>query len=46
MCMMLSLHVCLCIMHMLGSCGGQKKISDPLELESQTVVSCHVGAEN
>ena len=27
-----------------GACTGQKKASDPLELELQTVVSQHVGA--
>jgi hypothetical protein len=26
--------------------GGQKQASDPLELELQVVVSCHVGAGN
>ena len=28
------------------ACGGQKRASDPLELELQEVVSCHVGAGN
>ena len=28
-----------------GACGGQKRASDPLELELQMVVSCCVGAE-
>jgi hypothetical protein len=27
------LHVCLCTMYVFGSCGGQKKVSAPLELE-------------
>lgn len=29
-----------------GAFGGQKKGSDPLELESQVVVNCPVGARN
>jgi hypothetical protein len=29
----------------LGACGEQNAL-DPLELELQTVVSCHMGAEN
>lgn len=33
-------------MHMPGAQGGQKMMSDPLELELLMVVSCHVGAGN
>ena len=33
-------------MHMPGAQGGQKMMSDPLELELLMVVSCHVGARN
>lgn len=32
-------------MSALGSCGVQKRLSDPLDLELRTVVSHHVGAE-
>lgn len=28
-----------------GALKGEKKVTDPLELELWTVVSCHVGAE-
>ena len=34
-------HVCMCVP---GACGSQKMVSDPLELELQIVVSCHVSA--
>ena len=30
-------------MYVPGACGGQKKASDPLELELQKVVSCRRG---
>jgi hypothetical protein len=40
---MICLHVCLCTMHMPGAYRGQKIL---LELEWQTVGSCHVGAGN
>lgn len=33
-------------MHVLDVHGGQKRASDPLELETQTVVSCHLRAGN
>ena len=36
------MHVC--VLHACSVHGGQKRVSDPLELESQTVVSCQVGA--
>lgn len=29
-----------------GPHGGQKRVSDPSELELQTFVSCHVNARN
>jgi hypothetical protein len=35
-----------CIMCMPGSHGGQKRALDPLGLELQTVMNCHVGAGN
>jgi hypothetical protein len=35
---------CMCTICVPGPSGGQKKASDPLELDSQTVMSCHVGA--
>lgn len=38
------IHVCT-----LSACNSheaQKKVSDPIELESRAVVRCHVGAEN
>lgn len=37
---MFYLHVCLCIMP--NALGDQKKVSDPLELELQTIVTLHV----
>ena len=33
-------------MYMSGSHGGQKRALDPLRLELQMVVSCHVDAGN
>jgi hypothetical protein len=35
--------LCVC---MPGACGGQKRASDPLELELQMVVNCHVSSGN
>lgn len=32
--------------HMFDACGSQKRVSDPLEQESQIVVSSHIGAGN
>ena len=40
------LQVCLRTMCVPGACGGQKRVSDPLELELQKVVSHRVGAGN
>lgn len=37
---------CLCTIHVPGACGGQKGISDPLGLELEMVVGCHVGTGN
>ena len=37
------LHVCCGIMYVPDAGGGQKRVLDHLELESQTVVSCRVG---
>lgn len=39
-------HVCLCIVPMPGTHGGQKRVSDLLEMELQTVVSHRVGTED
>ena len=33
-------------MHACSAHGGQKRAVEPLEVELQTVVSCHVGARN
>lgn len=38
------MHVCLCITYMAVALRGQARISDPLEVELQTVVNCHVRA--
>jgi hypothetical protein len=47
MCMgVFHLHVCMCTTCLSGTRGGQKRVLAPLEMELQTVVSCHVGAEN
>lgn len=37
---------CLCTIHMPDDCEDQKKAPSPMELESQMVVSYHMGAEN
>lgn len=36
---------CVCVYQMCA-CKGQKKEPDPLKLELQAAVSCHVGAVN
>ena len=36
----------MCAVCMLGACRGQKRTSDPLELDLGNVVSTHVGAGN
>ena len=39
------LPTCMSVLNcVLGACTGQKEASDPLELELQTAVNCHVGA--
>ena len=43
MCMSVLLHVHVCITCMSDVHWGQKKVSDPLALELQMVVICHVG---
>lgn len=43
---MLCLCACLCTTFMSGASRGQKRTSDPLELELQIPVNCHVGARN
>lgn len=40
------LHMCLCAAYMSGAHGNQKKLLNPLELESEAVVTCRVGAGN
>ena len=35
-----------CMFYMSGAYRGQKRALDPLELELQTVVNCHMGAGN
>ena len=41
---MFCLYACLCTLCVPDACGGQKKVSDLLDLELQMIVSCHVGA--
>lgn len=36
----------MCTMYMSGTCGGQNKMLDPLELELWMAVSCRVGARD
>jgi hypothetical protein len=43
---MFCLHVCLSTSYLSSASGGQKRIPDSIELESQPVVSCNVGAGN
>ena len=43
MCMVFCLHVRLCTTHVCDASGGQKKVSERIELELWVVVSCHVG---
>lgn len=43
---MFCLYVCKCTTCKSGTCKGQKRASDPVELELQTVSSHHVGAGN
>jgi hypothetical protein len=37
---------CMSVQHVHLALGGQKRTSDPLRLELQMIVSCHVGAGN
>lgn len=46
MCMSVCLHVCMCSVCGHDIHGGQKGVSDPLELEIKTLVGCHMGAGN
>lgn len=39
---MFCLHVCQCISCMSGMCGGQKRVSDSLEIELKTLVSYQI----
>jgi len=45
-CVCVFLSICPCIAGMPGAHGGQKSVSDPLELELQTVVSHRVDSRN
>lgn len=45
-CNYFTLQACLCVSVHAGACGGQKRMSDLLELELHTVMSCHVGPGN
>lgn len=42
--MSVCLCICLCTTYVLEVCRGQKSVSEPLELELETVASHHVGA--
>jgi hypothetical protein len=42
-CVCVCVYVCVCVS---GFSRGQKTVPDALELELQTVVSCHVSVEN
>lgn len=44
MCMVVCLSVCLCTVLVPGAQEGQKRVSDPLELDLQKVVNHHVSA--
>lgn len=37
------MHVCLCTLCVPSALRGQEKVSDPLELELEVVVSCQLG---
>jgi hypothetical protein len=39
---MFYLQVSLCTMSVLGACGGQKRVMQPLVMELQEVMSCYV----
>lgn len=44
MCANVCMHACLCISCMHGACRDQERAANPLGLDLQMVVSCHVGA--
>lgn len=44
--MVVFLYMCLYSVYISGAHGEQKRVSDILKLELQTVVCCRVGAEN
>jgi hypothetical protein len=46
MCVVLCLHICLCTMYMSSALGGQKCVSEPLELELQMAMHCHMASGN
>lgn len=46
MCMHVCLHLCMCTMCMLGTCRGQKRPLDPLDLELWMLLSHHVETGN
>lgn len=39
--LLLSMHLCECVHMSTGAFGGQERVSDALELELETVVSCY-----
>lgn len=43
-CVFACMYVSVCPMCVPGDCRGQKRISDPPEIELHIIVSCHVGA--
>lgn len=44
LCASVCLHMCLYTICMFGACGGQKRVSGPVELELEKVVSHHMDA--
>lgn len=40
------MYVCVLTTQVLDACKGQKRVSYPLELELQMIISCHVGSGN
>lgn len=43
---MFCLYMCLCITYRPGACGVRKRLTDPLELDLQMVLSHHVGTRD
>lgn len=46
LCMDVLACICMCLPHVHNTCGGQKRVMDPLYLELKTVLRLHVGAGN